>query len=117
MAFDPDSQFEDWYGWLTTQAGHSVLVGVPGALALAPWWGLYAAPVLVALIYLLVWEIAVQRVGAGWIDAVEDTACVMSGASLICGAQLSHSTAAVCFALWSAFLTLGVFRRVFRRQA
>ena len=111
MAFDPDAQLFDWYGWLTTQAGHSVLVGVPAALALVPWFGPFLPPLIVALAYLILWEIAVQRVGAGWKDALEDTACVMAGASLICGALVGYGTAALAFAVWAVFLVAGVIRR------
>ena len=111
MAFDPDAQIFDWYQWLTTQAGHSALVGLPGALILVPWFGPFLAPLIVAAAYLLIWEIAVQRVGAGWKDALEDTACVMAGASILCGATVGIGTAATCFVAWAAFLFVGVWRR------
>ena len=111
MAFDPDAQLFDWYGWLTVQAGHIALVGLPGALILSPWFGPFLAPLIVAAAYLLLWEIAVQRVGAGWKDALEDTACVMAGASILCGAAVGIGTAAACFVGWAAFLFIGVWRR------
>jgi hypothetical protein len=111
MAFDPDAQLFDWYGWLCTQAGHSVLVGVPAALALLPWFGPFVAPLIVAVVYLVAWEIKHQRIRAGWKDALEDTACVMSGASILCGAFVSYGTSALAFLLWAVFLAAGVIRR------
>ena len=111
MPFDPDAQLDDWYGWLTTQAGHSVLVGLPAALVLLPWFGPYLAPIIIAAAYLILWEIAVQRIGAGWKDALEDTACVMAGGSILCGMSDGYVTALVCFAAWAFFLLVGVLRR------
>lgn len=117
MAFDPDAQLDDWYGWLCTQAGHSALVGLPGALILLPWFGLVLAPAIVAAVYLVLWEIVVQRVGAGWADALEDTACTAAGASILCGATVGYWTAAVCFAGWGVFLLVGAARRGLWRDA
>lgn len=111
MAFDPDAQLGDWYGWLCTQAGHSALVGLPAAIILAPFFGPFLAPVIVAVAYLVLWEIAVQRVGAGWADALQDTACTAAGASILCGAMVGYWTAAACFAAWAVFLLIGVVRR------
>ena len=112
MAFDPDEQLNDWYGWLTTQAGHSALVGLPGALILVPWFGPYLPPVIIALAYLVIWEGAVQRFGAGIADALTDAACVMAGASILCGALIGYGTALACFAAWALLLTFGVWRRI-----
>lgn len=111
MSFDPDAQLDDWYQWSVVQAGHSALVGVPAALVLLPWFSPFLAPLIVAAAYLVLWEIAVQRVGSGWKDALEDTACVMAGASMICGALVGFWSAVLCFGLWAAFLAVGVVRR------
>lgn len=111
MAFDPDAQLGDWYQWLCTQAGHSMLVGVLAALILLPWVGVLLTPPIIAAVYLVAWEIAVQRIGAGWKDALEDSACVMAGGSILCGAFVGYWTAVLCFAVWAVFLLIGVVRR------
>jgi hypothetical protein len=111
MAFDPDAQERDWYGWLTTQAGHAALVGMPAAWVLVPFFGPFLAPVIVAVAYLALWEILKQRAAAGWADALTDTACVMAGASTICGAAVGYWTAATCMTAWGALLAFGVWRR------
>lgn len=112
MAFEPDAQQSDWYGWLTTQAGHAALVGNAGALLLFPWVGPVLSPILVALAYLVIWEAWRQRFGAGIADALTDTACTMAGASIICGALVGYGTALACFTAWCALLLFGVLRRI-----
>lgn len=111
MIFPPDSFPRDWYQWLTNQAGHSVLVGVPAGLALMPFLGPYIAPLAVFTIYLVFWEWGKQRFGAGLADAMEDSACVMAGASLICGYEVGYWTAWGAFAVWCLFLAWGVWKR------
>ena len=110
MALQPDAQLDDWYGWLTTQTGHAVL-GQAGAFILLPFFGPFLAPVMVALVYLVAWEWAVQRFRAGIADGLTDTACTMAGASVICGMAVGYGTAAICFAAWAALLGFGVLRR------
>ena len=78
MIFPPTSERDPAY-WAAVFAGH-VAVGV-GLAAAAVWADLpaWAAPIL----YLTVWEIMVQRVGAGWCDALVDTWAVALGCGII----------------------------------
>lgn len=109
--FAPDDFRRDRYGYLTNQAGHAYLVGAPIALAASPWWGLVAAPVVVAVSYGLFWEIGVQR-GRLWRDSLEDTVHVLAGASVICAALSGDAmTVAACMAAQAALLGLGWWRR------
>lgn len=111
MIFPPDDFRNNWYGFLTNQAGHSVLVGLPMGLALMPFVGPYIAPLVVFVVYLLVWEFSIQRIGAGLADALQDSACVMAGASIICGYAVGYWTAWGALAVWAVFLAWGVRRR------
>ncbi len=109
--FEPDDFRDNWYGYATNQAGHAYLVGAPLALIAAPWWGLVAAPVVVALCYGIFWELIVQR-GRMWRDSFEDTVHVMAGASVLCAALSSDAlTVAGCMAAQGALLGLGIWRR------
>lgn len=113
MIFDPDAFANDWYGYLTNQAGHSYLVGAPLVLALSPWFGI-AAPVAVGVGYGLIWEIGIQR-GRLWRDSFEDTVHVTTGAAVIASALTgSHVAAAICLAAQGALLAIGIWRRVWR---
>lgn len=112
MIFPPNSFPRDWYSWLTNQAGHSVLVGMPMGLALMPFLGPYIAPVAVFGLYLVFWEWGKQRFGAGLGDALEDSACVMAGASIICGYEVGYWTAWGALAVWALFLAWEVRKRM-----
>ena len=78
MIFPPMSEDDPAY-WAAVFAGH-VTVGIAMASG-AAWAGLpvWAAPIL----YLAVWECMVQRVGAGWRDALVDTWAVALGCGII----------------------------------
>lgn len=108
--FGPDDFATDPYGYATNQAGHGYIIGMPIALALIPFWGPYATPIVIALAYGIVWEIIIQR-GKKWADSLEDTAHVMAGASIICGAMVSYWTAAICMAAALAVIACGFLRR------
>jgi hypothetical protein len=111
MTFPPNDFRNDWYGYLTNQAGHAYLVGCPLALACIPYWGLLFAPLAAAVIYGGAWECGIQR-GRLWRDSLEDSVHVMAGASVICGA-LSGDWLTVwgCLAAQGALLGIGVWRR------
>ncbi|MCH9838798.1 hypothetical protein K0U83_24245 [bacterium] len=109
MSFEPDEQLDDWYKWLTTQCGHAC-VGIAGGLILWPLWGI-AAPGAVFFVYLIAWEGAYQRFGAGVGDALVDSACVAAGAAVICGAFVGYWTAVAVAAVWAVFIAWGVWRR------
>jgi hypothetical protein len=110
--FAPESFPRDPYGYLTNQAGHAYLVGGPAALVLSIWWGLIAAPVLVAICYGLIWEIGIQR-GRDWRDSLEDSVHVMAGASVMCAALGGDGwTVAGCFLAQGVLLCIGMYRRL-----
>ena len=112
MIFEPDDFAGDWYGYATNQSGHAYLVGLPAALIVAPWWGLIAAPAVIAVAYAVFWEWLVQH-GRDWRDSLEDSVHVMAGASVICAALSGDVlTVAGCLAAQVALLGLGVWRRV-----
>ena len=109
--FPPDDQRDDWYRWLTNQAGHSAIVGMPAALLCLPVFGPIWAPIMVALIYALAWEWLAQM-GTDWRDSLMDTANVMAGASILCGAlAFGYWTALACVVAWGCLLALGVLQR------
>lgn len=112
MIFPPDDFRDDWYGFLTNQMAHALGVGMVGGLALMPFLGPYIAPVAVFAAYFLLWEVWRQKLGAGVADALQDSACVMAGASIICGALVGYGTALACFGAWCALLLFGVLRRI-----
>ncbi len=109
MSLQPDEQLNDWYGWATVQCGH-FCIGAAGGLALWTLWGIIA-PLAVFMAYLLVWEGAVQRFGAGVGDALADSGCVAAGAAVICGAFVGYWTAVGAFAVWAVFMAWGIARR------
>lgn len=99
------------YAYLTNQAGHAYLVGFPAALALAPLAGLVAAPVIVAVIYGILWEIVIQN-GRLWRDSLEDTVHVMVGAAVLCAALSGSAlTVAEVMGAQAGLLAVGVWRR------
>jgi hypothetical protein len=111
MIFAPDSFARDPYGYATNQAGHAYLVGAPAALILAPWWGLIAAPAVIAVVYWLAWEIGVQR-GRLWWDSFEDAVHVMAGASVICALMSGDRWIAPgCLLAQAVLLCVGIWRR------
>lgn len=117
--FEADDFARDPYGYATNQGSHMSVVGVTlGWLALyllpAVW-----APVAVALVYGVGWEVIKQR-GRKWADSLEDTAHVAVGASVLAGCFYYLPPAAVwpawvtvglCLAAWLVVLFIGFFRR------
>jgi hypothetical protein len=99
------------YQHLTNQAGHAYLVGGPLAIMAAPWTGLILAPVIIAAVYLVIWEILVQH-GRLWRDSFEDTIHVLCGAAVLCSA-LSGDFLAVSLTMTAQWvlLAVGVWRR------
>lgn len=113
MAFlGPDDQRNDWYAWATNQAGHSAIIGMPAALLCLPVFGPIWTPVFVALVYLTVWEVMAGHWRADWRDSLMDTAHVMAGASLLCGAlAFGYWTAVACVLSWLCLIGFGVWQR------
>jgi len=104
----------DAYTWAAVALAHAMigLVAVAIVAALitraAPWIegrGRLAL-VIVGGLYMLVWEIGVQGVGAGWADALTDAAFVAAGGAVGLltwqrrGAALALVLAAAAAALW-----------------
>lgn len=110
--WQPDDQRNDPYGWITNQAGHAAIVGMPASLALIGLGvDIVAAPIVVALVYALAWEWAQGHVIADWRDSLMDAANVMAGASIISGAFSGYWTAAACVVMWGCILALGWWQR------
>lgn len=118
MMLEADDFAADPYGHITNQAGHAQLVGVPmallGLIILPP----VAVPVLVAVLYGLIWEVLIQPQPKGWADSLMDTACVMAGASILCGAfhyipdfWPAWRTVAACFVAYAVVVGVGALRR------
>jgi hypothetical protein len=116
----PDSFRGNWYGEVTNQAGHAAVIGMPAAMALAPFIPAVWLPVTVAGTYAFVWEFLAQH-GADWRDSLTDTANVAAGASIIAGLFYYvpaesfwqvWNTVGLCFAAWLALVGYGVWRRV-----
>ena len=112
--FDPDDFAGNPYGHITNQAGHAAMVGIPaGAALVAMGWPLVQAPIVVAAVYLVLWEWMLQRNPGkwDWRDSLMDTACVMAGASMVSGFMTNLATGAVCWAVWAAVVLWGGLRR------
>jgi len=114
MSLAPSSFPRDAYAYVCSQAGHAYLVGVPAALSLA-WLGLLA-PLAVAAIYAVAWELGYQRWRwpqfFDWRDSLEDTVHVLTGAAVVSAALAGEFIWAwECLAAQFALLGIGVWRR------
>lgn len=109
MLFPPTSEDDPAY-WAAVAAGHVFVGAVAAALVVGLFgWPAWAAPV----VYLIAWEIVRQRVGAGWLDALVDTAFVALGAAMIWCAW--HQQAVPMFGAMVAALAgigVGIRRRM-----
>jgi hypothetical protein len=112
MTFPPNAQPNDPYAWATNQAGHAAIIGIPAALLLLG-LGVHpvAAPIIVAFVYTIAWEVAADHWRVDWRDSLMDAANVMAGASIICGALVSYWTAVACVLLWLAIIGFGWWQR------
>lgn len=107
-----DAQPGDWYGWLTNQAAHMALVGIPVTLALvAVGVPLWLAPIIAAAVYAVVWEWLIQR-SKDVADSLTDTAMTMAGAMFVAAILHDFWTAVLTFALYAALSVAGVARRL-----
>lgn len=108
-----DSQPRDWYGGLTTAAGHGVLIGMPAALVLhGAGLVLSSTPLAVAVLYFFAWERMIQK-GRDVADSFMDAVHVALGAAIIAGALAFGFWGAVAgFAAWAPVLVAGVWRRI-----
>lgn len=108
MIFSPENH-TDPAQWAAVFAGH-VAVGVALA-ALAVWIGLpvWAAP----LAYLLFWELLIQRLGAGLVDALVDAGAVAIGSGTIWAAWINDAPALAGFILAGMVgVAIGIWRRL-----
>ncbi|AZB65045.1 hypothetical protein EBL87_15330 [Cereibacter sphaeroides] len=112
---EPDAQPHQPYAWLTNQAAHSAVVGLPlGLLALGLSIPPEAVPPAVALIYLIVWERLIQR-GPDLRDSLTDTAHVAAGATLITAAlSWGYWPTVGVLAVWATMLAAGIWRRTWK---
>lgn len=105
----PDAFWGDPYGHVTNQCAHFV-VGVWLAIVAVSWSG-PATPLLVGSLYLIVWEIGVQR-GRLWRDSLEDTVHVTTGAAVITAAlQGGYWPVVAVLVAQAGLLAVGVRRR------
>ncbi len=108
MFLPPEDQ-RDWYAWASNQLAHVSIGAVSAALAVVIGWPAWAVPVA----YLIVWEIACQRLGAGWRDAFNDTLFIACGACALWAAW--HQAALLMFGaviVAAVALGRGIWRRV-----
>lgn len=115
MMLPPDNFDTDPYGYLTNQAGHAALVGMPAGVLLMLAVPVWLAPILVALIYAVAWEWGWQRWRYpdrfDWRDSVMDTACVMAGASILAGFVSGFWEGAACLGAYLALVFVEGLRR------
>ena len=114
MTLAPSSYPRDAYGFMTNQAGHAYLVGVPAALALSG-FGM-AAPFIVGAAYAALWDLGYQRLRwpqfFDWRDSLEDSIHVLVGAAVISAALAGDLwTVTRCLAAQWGLLAIGVWRR------
>jgi hypothetical protein len=111
MMWDADDFDGDQYGAVTSQAGHAAIIGMPFC-ALVLWLGfpIWAAPVIVAFAYFVLWEGVIQGFEL-FADSLMDTASVMAGASVLAGALHSLSTASICLLAWLVVMAIEWWRR------
>lgn len=109
--WDADDFDGDPYAAVTSQAGHAAIIGMPiCVIVLALGFPLWAAPIIVAFGYGLLWEGVVQRFSLP-ADALMDTASVMAGASVLAGALHSLATASICLLAWLVVMAIEWWRR------
>lgn len=113
LAFQPDDQPRDPYGWIVVQAGHAAIVGIGLAGALI-WLPPVQAVAIAAALYFVVWEWGYQIVTLGsklYRDAVADTLNVAFGAGLAAAVGPDSAFWAI-WAGWCVVLAIGAgFRR------
>lgn len=114
----PDAFLTDWYAWATNQMAHALIgLALTGVLAvilraIAGRERRALSLAIVAAAYFAGWEGAWQAFGAGWLDALADTAFVALGGLIGVsawaqrGAQLVVAMVAV-----AGILVAGIVRR------
>jgi len=104
---------DDWRLWMLNQAAHFAVPGVPLALLfLCLDYPASVVPFVVAGLYGIVWEIAIQR-GKLVVDSIVDTAMVALGAAVVSAAWVNDGAAAAAFyVVFISALAVGVWRRL-----
>lgn len=110
----------NWYGYLTNQAGHAAVIGVPlGTLSLN-FMHPVAALISVFFIYFVVWEMLIQQSELLW-DSIVDACHVVAGAGavaiLVCYIPYEDRNTALLllwcgWTVWFQVLMIGVKRRI-----
>ncbi|ABN75741.1 hypothetical protein [Cereibacter sphaeroides] len=110
---EPDAQPGQPYAWLTNQAGHFAMVGLPlGIFALGLGLPPVVAPLVVVGLYLAIWEGFFQP-GSDWGDSLSDGLHVGVGAAFASAALCAGYAASVAvLAAWVPLLATGVWRRL-----
>lgn len=79
MLLTPDAFWHDWYGWVTNQAGHVLLVGLPAFAAVAMTPLSRRAAFWLACVGYAVWEVLTFQ--GDVLDGLTDWAFVAAGAA------------------------------------
>ena len=107
---DADNFYGNWYGYVTNQAGHGYIVGLPaGYLAALAGMTLTGGLLLIGTVYLILWEWLTQR-GDNLADSLEDTAHVVLGAALV------MTLSPVPYSIQCLMLVVGVWMRKKQRR-
>lgn len=108
----PDAFVTDWYGWITNQSGHALIVGAMPFALLAMIIGRVWACAVVAVIYAgwEVWQVTAQGGTVG--DGFADWAFVVLGAGLVWAAwERNGKASAMIWLALAASFAVGVGRR------
>jgi hypothetical protein len=118
MNLSPDAFLTDAYGWLTNQTGHVLLGLVLTAIVAVIMRAVVEtdmrreALLVVSVAYLVVWEGLIQTWGAGFLDALADTAFVALGGIIgVTAWGQKGGQLAVAFVTMAGIMAAGVARR------
>jgi len=108
---EPDDFPRDWYGWVTNQAGHSYIVGIPPGIALQKFGlPLLLVPIACYVGYCLIWERLIQR-NTNLRDSLEDTLHVSMGATVMASALAGSSLLFLVLLVQGILIAQGAYVR------
>lgn len=106
----PEAQ-TDPHHWAATLAGHG-LIGIVLTNELLPHLPLWAAVSAVWVLYLIFWEVVVQRLGAGLLDALVDAAATAGGVVYAAAVYIDNPVSKYAAIAFFAFaLAGGIWKR------
>lgn len=112
MQFSPDAFSDDWYGWITNQAGHALFIGGGLFLVLAWMTGRAKLPVAITAAGYAIWEVRHYFIAGDALDSFVDWLFVMLGALFVGALWRYRRNAATIYALLIAAVgAVGVWRR------